>query len=540
MLPYNLLTLLLPLLSLSSSSGANAAPAHGERYDEQLSIIPLPDGKVHSDFVFTFHSPPPATSFLSQNAFASHHTLLPSVLETLVETYRVSTFSLTLSSGRWAPTWPNRARSTPASGIEVVAWLELLEGETEAEERKRWEDFTGALGGMFCAGVVNAKSTGESQPLWAYQFDGEGNPEATCTESLAPFIALLPCSSHAGLGSLLNPHTLFDGDWTLIGVHFGREKEGGKFTLQVGSVADPVRKERLRGGLGKRDFSMTSLYDRQLRLSCPVASSSSISLAIPVDSVSRFDISQGDLMVHQKTDGIEFGVWDASNLPDGGLDVSVTWPHESKLVYPHPSTLPLPPLTARRLLTGTGQERGKIGVELSNNSGEEVEVVWVEVWPWWVRGFISTLDATSSSSSASPKILSLSYEPPLARSRPTTLQTLLLLPPHSKSRLMVDYESSYLWYTEYPSDASRGFEVPGAVLVLLEKDGGSNSTTPVPVQERKHKLKVHTTSTLLSLPTPDFSMPYNVIILTSTVIALFFGSVMNPLVRKWEVVSLEG
>jgi phosphatidylinositol glycan class T len=38
---------------------------------------------------------------------------------------------------------------------------------------------------------------------------------------------------------------------------------------------------------------------------------------------------------------------------------------------------------------------------------------------------------------------------------------------------------------------------------------------------------------LLPLPTPDFSMPYNVIILTSTVMALAFGSIFNLLVRRF-------
>ena len=44
---------------------------------------------------------------------------------------------------------------------------------------------------------------------------------------------------------------------------------------------------------------------------------------------------------------------------------------------------------------------------------------------------------------------------------------------------------------------------------------------------------LRTTSLLLPLPTPDFSMPYNVIILTSTVIAMAFGSVFNLLVRRF-------
>lgn len=48
---------------------------------------------------------------------------------------------------------------------------------------------------------------------------------------------------------------------------------------------------------------------------------------------------------------------------------------------------------------------------------------------------------------------------------------------------------------------------------------------------------LRTPALLLSLPTPDFSMPYNVIILSSTVIALAFGSIFNLLVRRF--VALE-
>jgi len=43
---------------------------------------------------------------------------------------------------------------------------------------------------------------------------------------------------------------------------------------------------------------------------------------------------------------------------------------------------------------------------------------------------------------------------------------------------------------------------------------------------------MRTTSLLLYLPTPDFSMPYNVIILTCTVMSLAFGSIFNLLTKK--------
>ena len=40
-------------------------------------------------------------------------------------------------------------------------------------------------------------------------------------------------------------------------------------------------------------------------------------------------------------------------------------------------------------------------------------------------------------------------------------------------------------------------------------------------------LRVHTEPLLVLLPTPDFSMPYNVICFVSTVIAIGFGSLFN-------------
>jgi hypothetical protein len=45
---------------------------------------------------------------------------------------------------------------------------------------------------------------------------------------------------------------------------------------------------------------------------------------------------------------------------------------------------------------------------------------------------------------------------------------------------------------------------------------------------------------LLSLPFPDFSMPFNVIAFSSTIIAFFFGSMFNTLYSSDEEVLLRG
>jgi phosphatidylinositol glycan class T len=102
----------------------------------------------------------------------------------------------------------------------------------------------------------------------------------------------------------------------------------------------------------------------------------------------------------------------------------------------------------------------------------------------------------------------------------------LQVPALTTVELNYDFEKAILRYTEYPPDANRGFDVAPAVIRVLS----SNDSSTSPLLEDEY---LRTTSLLLPLPTPDFSMPYNVIILTSTVIALGFGSIFNMLVRKF-------
>ena len=194
-----------------------------------------------------------------------------------------------------------------------------------------------------------------------------------------------------------------------------------------------------------------------------------------------------------------------------------------------------PLLYAERSFIGPGQEHGGVQAILTNPSDEEVEFVYMESLPWFMRIYLHTLSTRISSSSspdttatttnsaalastnASSIIQEIYYRPALDRTRGTQLELLMRIPPHCTVFLTYDFEKSILRYTEYPPDANRGFDVAAAVI-----------TTRAP----RRGLNLRTTSLLLYLPTPDFSMPYNVIIFTSTAIALTFGGLYNILVRR--------
>lgn len=189
-----------------------------------------------------------------------------------------------------------------------------------------------------------------------------------------------------------------------------------------------------------------------------------------------------------------------------------------------------PPLYAYRSFTGHGQERGGVQSLLTNPSKtSSIEFVYFETLPWFMKPYLHTLTASVSTSALpDPSIIKkIFYRPALDRRRGTQLELLMSVPADSTVVLTYDFDKAILRYTEYPPDANRGFDVAPAVIRLrnnASKPSSSFSHEP---------LYIRTSSLLLPLPTPDFSMPYNVIILTSTVMALAFGMIFNLLVRRF-------
>lgn len=114
--------------------------------------------------------------------------------------------------------------------------------------------------------------------------------------------------------------------------------------------------------------------------------------------------------------------------------------------------------------------------------------------------------------------------------------------------LQIPFSKLTLKYTEHRPDAERGMEIPSGVLTLLDLEGEESAETGSAgrsadqgaVQPRRSgRRHIYTSRLLLDVPTPDFSMPYNVIIMSSTVMAIFFGMMHGALTRRWGFVELE-
>lgn len=193
---------------------------------------------------------------------------------------------------------------------------------------------------------------------------------------------------------------------------------------------------------------------------------------------------------------------------------------------------------------------GVFTVTIRNNADIDREAIYSEIWPWWVKGWISEMQVRINGQiqgmlvSIRPVLMladvldSISYHPSIPPKPTTTsIHLSLTLPARSELVLTIPFTKLMLKYTEHRPDAERGREISSGVLTLLDLVGEADSDSSPDVL-KSDRTRIYTPRLLLDVPTPDFSMPYNVIIMSSTVMAVFFGMMHGSLTRRWGWVQL--
>ncbi|GAB7329158.1 hypothetical protein MBLNU13_g00984t1 [Cladosporium sp. NU13] len=541
-------------LALITLSQAALVPV--QEYSEHLYLKPLPNHHLHADFNFTASTP------LAEYD-AQHFRYFPRSLAQILQYTHTAELHLRFGLGRWdEEQWgprPQRGRREGGTGVELWAWIE---GDAQQAE-ERWSDLVNSLSGLFCASLNFVDSTKTIRPVISFEPEGTHLSgaenlqllhgmlphEVVCTENLTPFLKLLPCKGKAGISSLLDGHKLFDASWQSMAIDVrpvcssaeGKKEDCLLEIQQTVSMAlsiprsmrdrhnpiprpPPVEeidcdKSKPWDGRdtcypkpvsGDLNWSLAEVFGRPVRGACHVGSEDDlwdVSLDVPQDR--PVDIIGGADSRNQSS-----GMRQFSLDPDQSLDL-VLPRHQSTL----PSAYSHPPLYVSRQMTGYGQERGGMHATLKNPHPYAQTIVYLENLPWFLKPYMHTLAIQHGT------IEKMYYTPALDRRRGTHLELVIRVPAMSTVELNYDFEKAILRYTEYPPDANRGFDVAPAVIRVL-----FHNTAATDALEDEY---LRTTSLLLPLPTPDFSMPYNVIILTSTVIALGFGSIFNMLVRKF-------
>ncbi|KAF7361641.1 GPI transamidase component GPI16 [Mycena venus] len=527
----------------------------GETFNEELTIRGLPDGRVASRFEFStfLHGATP------RNPPKSHYTLFPLALGQILREYAVTELHLTLNAGKWDyDRWGYPEEPDVATGASLWAWM--AEGSAAAHGPTgrhsvdaRWRDLRNALAGLFCASIASLDEQRTTSPARAFTPLGalpawpQSPPHAfrhaslpsenVCTENLTPFLKLLPCKSRSGLAHLLNPHRLFDADWHGMGLHVSwRPEDGVQVRLTFQSVSDPLRTETTR------DWSLSSLFDRTIDRACPVAALSRVVVTLPI---------REPYSIHPEpsSNANGRGIFDLAGQPLP-LDISMHWLEP----FQH-ATIPAgqAPLSVRRMLRGSAQDHGALAVSIANADPSPVRVVYLETLPWIVHLYLHTLELTVDGVPRADLLEDISYIAPVPHGRAATLEAVLTIPARSTVSLRFGVGRAFLRYTEHPPDAQRGSELPGAVVVLLPSDSGNKTQgagrwvsnnkgalqwAQTQGQERQQQRRIYTPALLVDPATPDFSMPYNVIIFTCSLVAFIFGSVFNGLTRRFAVLKV--
>ncbi|KAI9666105.1 MAG: Subunit of the glycosylphosphatidylinositol transamidase complex-like protein [Bathelium mastoideum] len=566
-------------------------------YQERLLLRPLPQSALLASF--NFRSNASSTSFEQQH-FRYFPRSLGQILQHAHTKELHLRFSLgRWDDENWGQR-PWSGTREGGTGVELWAWLEAntdeelvlkklcgvaMKVDITLRANSRWLTLTNALSGLFCASLNFIDSTKTIRPAMTFEVEGKYTAEArkklhllhgslphevVCTENLTPFLKLLPCKGKAGISSLLDGHKLFDATWQTMAIDVRPicTQENADCTLEmeqtVDMVLDTERSARPRDNPIPRPppiqdiecdtsksysaddtcypvvkdtesaWALTGIFGRPIRGACPLADSNQeqpfapICINVPPERV--VGISSEASFVEQRHDDGYMRCYE----PTAGADFDLKLPEQ---MLSAKSPLQQPRMYASRSFTGNGQERGGVRAVITNTSPEYVSLSYLESLPWFMKVYLHTLRTSIKSPSLTASrredhvdqpIQDIYYRPAVDRHRGTHLELLLTIPPLSSLILTYDFEKAILRYTEYPPDANRGFDVAPAVIRLLP---GSNSSF------HDGSAYLRTTSLLLPLPTPDFSMPYNVIILTSTVMALGFGSIFNLLVRRFVAVD---
>ncbi|OAE19255.1 hypothetical protein AXG93_3507s1270 [Marchantia polymorpha subsp. ruderalis] len=544
-------------------SGCHSVADKGreEAFSEDLLIRPLSDGKVLNHFYFK--------NYLHTLGSAAHNHVFPKAISQLVRKFHISELELSFTQGRWNyERWgaldPVGSSNAKPSGVELWAEFDVPSDQVDPT----WRNLTHALSGLFCASInflespavvaapslvfgsrINKGASKEGHTANVRKSGvvryGALPREAVCTENLTPWLKLLPCRDKAGIATLLDRPSVYKGYYHSLRVHVGRSQPGGAVILEqtLTLVLQPAQL-RERGSKELPNWSLTSLFARKLEGRCPLAKSSHVLLELErplVLSVERLAASKSEpaelsdeksQQGRRNDKGRQVDVADnpafhMSPYPDrvfvesqGSGDIS----QASSLMLDydlqnHSSARPLNlamlwkervywsslrgPFRVSRFLIGSGNEKGSLAIELKRNfdlpvqdevvAANDVEVTIFQVVAWYVRLYLHTLTARVDGNQVPLQniITQMLVTPAEDRLSPAVLEVKLKLPRNvSIMSLTMDFD----------------------------KEAGS--------------VHVYTDNLLVPLATPDFSMPYNVITFTCTVLALYFGSLLNTLRRR--------
>eukprot|EP00041_Stephanoeca_diplocostata_P026217 m.701203 g.701203 ORF g.701203 m.701203 type:complete len:613 (-) comp22911_c0_seq2:1057-2895(-) len=400
--------------------------------------------------------------------------------------------------------------------------------------------------------------------------------EHVCTENLTPFFKLLPCKNEAGLAALLHPESVFDVEYhamhTQVSVQCATEQK----EVESAKGDDACEQHRLRV-----HQSVTLVVQRQAHLAHSFApgtlgavlkhpgATAEIEGCAVAESAVVYRMPRQDgrgirshALLHTSNADVVADLTNRTNIRHV-LQVSVTGSPASNTDGGDRGGADamennVVPVHVQRHAVAQGRDQGRISTRLWNTGSEPLVIHTLQILPSFLRVYSHTLkvsEATVDSHRTQTTshnftrtacqrketatrvphqaqaltraaLWESAYTPARDQQRAGAWEHVVCIPPATSVVLEFAFSAGFLQLSEYPPDPHRGAAVPALVLTArtLENEDVRSGTEKNMSLRSDNVLSLRSTHLSILLPTPDFSMPFNVIALTSTALALTMGT----------------
>jgi len=454
-----------------------------------------------------------------------------------------------------------------------------LEADSKSEREEIWKFLISALSGSLCASFEGMDADHDSYawvtPLdtpWAN--DGETLRfstlpyEPVCTENLTPWLKLLPCGWRRGLAALIAPIAVAESPLASLSLAGVVNRDTGRIELRAS--LDVILPLMERSGL-------RAWFDTNAVENCEASSSFHVRLVTktaPAQSVLEAEIGYMPpvLDLAKGSQSLEFTVEQFAGLQaPWKLPVDVDrghkpWGAKQGKTEHRQDTLAV----MRDILAQDGKSErthGRYLLRFTNEGLAQRRVRFMDQLPFFIRPLWHTFRITWGRHPGSEshlqgieamEALSLQFIPSVGHHSPTELFLEVELEPSETMSVFMDVQKRFIQLREFSFACEKGFDVGSAAWLEQEVPARSLDRSldrrfqeQWRCQEERHRTlddfvaslassdaagraleatrwDLHFTEGLLVLlPMPDFSMPFNVIALSSTALTFFFGSMFR-------------
>lgn len=530
---YNTYLLIILIINISLINICQGKKVYSDTFSEELTMKNLSESEVLTVFNFT------QTMDLKNNdEITSYYQLFPRTIGQIVDKYHVKEFHITFTRGSWNDyQWGLNTLPAPA-GVEFYAYFDANYNTNE-----NWAGLANALSGVFCASVNYIDRSKSAIPIYSFKPNGNYNPEekielrygslsheGVCTENLTPWIKLLPCQSKMGIAGLLNNYKLFDTNYYSMMAHLipvCLDSECKQKQLQLTQIISTVFDNKRIGKT--KSWSFESLFGRKFNNYCPVSTNSKVKIELmDNDNESNyFRLIRNPTRFENISKNKKYAVYDllTKEYENSNLGVDIVDENKIKPIQDNIG------LEVHRSQTGYAEEYGGFVITFKNNNlDKDLSITYFDIIPWYFNIYMNSfkIDNNKIKDYNNDEYISEFYhEPAIEHLNPTILEMKMIIPKDSTTSIQFDFVKQYLLYADYPPDCARGFDVGSAVVTVHNVSLSNGYLYP-----EQDYIRIYTEPMVIILPAPDFSMPYNVITYSCTIIALFFGSMYNAYTRR--------